>query len=81
MTEQEILAMVTGILVTDFEIDADDITTDANLYQDLDIDSIDAVDLLVKLRAETGKSIEADDFKQVATVADLVQTISAIIAK
>ncbi len=80
MTEQEIFNMVSDILVGDFEIDADDINGDAHLYQDLDIDSIDAVDLLVKLRAETGKSIEADDFKQVATVDDLVKTIAKIIA-
>lgn len=80
MTEQEILAMVTAILVTDFEIDRNDITPDAHLYQDLDFDSIDAVDLLVKLRAETGKSIEAESFKQVATIADMVQAIKTIIA-
>lgn len=81
MTEQEIFEMVSSILVSEFEIDSDDIAPEVHLYQDLDIDSIDAVDLLVKLRAETGKSIEADDFKQVATIQDLVNTISEIMKK
>ena len=46
------------LMVKEFELDASQITPDANLYEDLDLDSIDAVDLVVKLREITGKKIE-----------------------
>lgn len=57
-----------------FELDRDTITLSANLYEDLDIDSIDAVDLAVEVRELTGNRIDPDDFKQVRTVQDLVDT-------
>ncbi len=79
MTQDEIFKLVKKILVSEFEIDAEDIAIDTNLYQDLDIDSIDAVDLLVKLRAETGKSIEPDEFKQVRTVQDLITSLEKVL--
>jgi len=48
---------------------------EANLYQDLDIDSIDAVDLVIELRKLTGKKIMPDDFKAVRTVQDIVDQV------
>ena len=54
-TAAEIYDVLHGILENEFEIDPEDISLEANLYQDLDLDSIDAVDLVVKLREITGK--------------------------
>ncbi len=51
----DIYKMISDILVTMFEIEAEDISMDAHLYEDMDLDSIDAVDLVVKLREITGK--------------------------
>jgi len=45
-----------------FELSAEDIHPSSNLYQDLDIDSIDAVDLVVELKKMTGKKINPEDF-------------------
>ena len=78
-TNQEIFDTLKEILVEDFEIDAGDIALETNLYQDLDLDSIDAVDLVVKLREVTGKKIDPEVFKQVRTVDDVVQAIHALI--
>ncbi|MCU4676661.1 acyl carrier protein [Catenovulum sp. 2E275] len=75
MNQEQIFNMVKSILVEEFEIDESDISLETNIYQDLDIDSIDAVDLMVKLRAQTGRSIEPDNFKQVRTIQDLVTTL------
>ncbi len=74
-TAAEIYDVLHGILENEFEIDAEDISLEANLYEDLDLDSIDAVDLVVKLREITGKKIEPDAFKQVRTVQDVVSEI------
>ncbi|MDO6640294.1 acyl carrier protein [Shewanella sp. 5_MG-2023] len=74
----QILAMLTQILVDEFEIDADDITLDASLYEALDLDSIDAVDLVIKLQQMTGKKIQPEQFKTVRTVADVVNAIEGL---
>lgn len=79
-SKEEILTSLSEILVEEFEIDAADISPDANLYEDLDLDSIDAVDLVVKLRSVTGKKIEPDAFKQVRTVNDVVVEMEKLLA-
>ena len=64
-----------------FEIPRDKITPGARLYEDLDLDSIDAVDLVVKLQEHTGKRIKPDAFKAVRTVQDVVDCMQAILAE
>ncbi|WP_076418914.1 MULTISPECIES: acyl carrier protein [Colwelliaceae] len=75
---EEIYQVLSNILVTLFEIDEEDISMDAHLYEDMDLDSIDAVDLVVKLREITGKKIEPEDFKQVRTVKDVVDAVEKL---
>ncbi len=74
-TKEDVYQQLVQILTEDFEIDAEEIKLDANLYQDLDLDSIDAVDLVVKLREITGKKISPDAFKAVRTVEDVVNEV------
>lgn len=62
-------------MISLFETDPEMITPTANLYEDLDIDSIDAVDLTVKLKEFTGRRIQPSDFKQVRTVQDVVDAV------
>jgi len=80
MTEQEIRDQVSAILVEQFEIDANEIKPEAHLYDDLGIDSIDAVDLIVRLKELTGLRIPPEDFKDVRTVDDVVQVVTALTA-
>ncbi|MEC4726850.1 acyl carrier protein [Shewanella sp. D64] len=78
-SREQILEALTQILVDDFEIDAEDITPEASLYQDLDLDSIDAVDLVIKLQQMTGKKIKPEEFKAVRTVNDVVTAIEGLV--
>ncbi len=71
----EIFATLRDALVELFELEPERITPEANLYQDLEIDSIDAVDLIDHLKRQTGKKIAAEDFKTVRTVADVVEAM------
>ncbi|GAC33419.1 acyl carrier protein [Paraglaciecola polaris] len=64
-----------------FEIDPTTIKPESNLYEDLDIDSIDAVDLVVELRKMTGIKIKPEDFKTVRTVNDVVVQVDNLLAK
>lgn len=75
MSKEEILDWMRNVLHEHFEIPADRVTLEAHLYQDLDIDSIDAVDLLIRLKQLTGKPISPEAFKQVRTVGDVVDAV------
>ena len=77
-TTQEIFATLRGLLVELFEVEADKVRLESNLYQDLDIDSIDAVDLIIKLKEITGKRIQPEAFKQVRTVGDVVNVVHGL---
>ncbi|AZL85270.1 MULTISPECIES: acyl carrier protein [Aliivibrio] len=79
VNKEQVLEQVTSALVELFEIDAADITLDAKLYTDLDLDSIDAVDLVVHLQKVTGKKIKPEEFKEVRTVEDVVNSVAALL--
>ncbi len=80
-TKEEILAAMSDVLVDQFEIDRGKIVPTAHLFLDMDLDSIDAVDLVVTLQKLTGKKIEPEQFKQVRTVQDVVDAVHAIVNK
>jgi acyl carrier protein len=69
------LVRLREVLVEEFEIDSDTVVLDAHLYEDLDIDSIDAVDLIVRLKEITGKRVPPEKFKTVRTVGDVVEIL------
>jgi acyl carrier protein len=64
-----------------FEIEPESVQLDSNLYSDLDVDSIDAVDLVVKIKELTGKQVKPEDFKNVRTVLDVVTVIRNMTAE
>jgi len=77
MSKEEILDWIRNVLHEHFEIPVERVIPEAHLYQDLDIDSIDAVDLLIKLKQLTGQSLSPEVFKQVRTVSDVVDAVHA----
>lgn len=79
MNKEAIYERITAILQESFEIDAARITPEARLYDDLDIDSIDAVDLIVQLKPWVGKRLNADAFKSVRTVQDVVDALHRLV--
>lgn len=78
-SREEIFDTLSEILVEDFEIEPSDLGMDVELYQDLELDSIDAVDLVVKLNEITGKRINPDAFKRVRTVGDVVDELEVLL--
>jgi acyl carrier protein len=74
-THEDILATIKTIMVEMFEIKAEAITLEARLYEDLDFDSIDAVDMIVRLKEMTGKAVKAEAFKSARTIADVVEAV------
>ncbi len=78
-SREEIFATLRDALVELFELDAERVTLEANLYQDLEIDSIDAVDLIDHIKRQTGKKIAAEEFKAVRTVGDVVEAVYQVV--
>lgn len=78
-SQEKIFEKLKTILVDDFEIAPEKLTLDANLFEDLELDSIDAVDLAVKLQEFTEKKISPENFKQIRTVNDVVLAIEELL--
>jgi len=79
MNKDEIYTWIVDMLHEMFELDKAKISLQSNLYTDLDIDSIDAIDIVVKLNQMTGKRIQPDVFRAVRTVQDVVNVISTLL--
>jgi acyl carrier protein len=79
MTKDQIYQRIVAILQETFEVEPEAISMQARLYDDLEIDSIDAVDLIVQLRPLVGRRIEPEAFKSVRTVADVVEAVHSLL--
>jgi acyl carrier protein len=77
-TQEEIYFTLRQLMSEMFELAPEDISLNASLRDDLDIDSIDAVDLMVSLRNIIGKRINPEDFKTAHTIQDVVDVIYRI---
>lgn len=79
LTDEEILSRLRTILHDTFEIEPQRVTPEAHLFEELDLDSIDAVDLAIQLQRMTGKRIKSEDFKSVRTVGDVVVAVHTLL--
>ena len=77
MTKDEIFQQVQSSLVEMFDLSAEQVTLDATLRESLDLDSIDAVDMAVRLQKMTGKRVDFASLKDLRTVGDVVELVSA----
>ena len=79
MTKDDIFAQLKEILGVEFEIEPSLIAPEAKLYEELDLDSIDAVDLVVKMKEKIPGKIDPALFKNARTVQDLVDLLHSLI--
>lgn len=80
-SREELFDKLTDHLEEMFEVPREKVTLEARLYEDLDLDSIDAVDLVVKLQELSGKRLQPDAFKAVRTVKDVIDCMHDIFAE
>jgi len=80
MATLDVYEMLKNTLVEQFEIDPAKVTPEARLLEDLDLDSIDAVDMIIKLQEITGRKVSPEDFKGVRTVGDVQKVIEKLLA-
>lgn len=80
-TKEEVLSAIADVLVSEFELDRAKLVSEARLFEDLDLDSIDAVDLVVRLQQQTGLKVKAEDFKAIRTLGDVADVIVKLAAE
>ena len=79
MSRDEVYRRLARYLTDMFEVPEEKIRPEARLYEELDLDSIDALDLVVKLQEITGHRISPQEFKTVRTVGDVVDRVTALL--
>ena len=79
LTQEEIFQKLREVLVDSFRLDPAAITLESHLFTDLDLDSIDAVELAIQLQEITGRRVKADEFKHVRTVRDVVVAVHTML--
>lgn len=75
MEREEAFNLVKNDLIELFEIDEADITPDADLVDDLGLDSIDGVDMMVRIQERTGEKVTPEQFEEVRAVSNLVDLV------
>lgn len=81
MQKEEIFQKIAAYLEEYFEVPQEDIKMESKLYEDLNLDSIDAVDLIVKLQELAQQKISPNEFKQVRTMGDVVDQVYNLVSK
>jgi len=81
MTRDEIQAKLTEFLGELFEIPPEKVFPNSLLAEDLDLDSIDAVDLILKLQDFTGQKVSSEQFRSVRTVADVIDQVHELLGQ
>ncbi|RMG21357.1 MAG: acyl carrier protein [Bacteroidetes bacterium] len=77
MNEKQIIDKINDFLIDEFEVEAEEISPDANLRETLDLDSLDYIDLVVVIENNFGFKVEAEDFKDIHTFEDFYRYILA----
>ncbi len=79
LSQEDIFEKLRGYLEEMFEVPPDKIVLDARLFEDLDLDSIDAVDLVTKMQEISGKKIRPEQFRTVRTVGDVIERVHELL--
>jgi acyl carrier protein len=81
MTKADVFEKIKEIMVKEFELDASAVTPEATLFENLELDSIDAVDLIVNMKPYMqDKKLDVEIFKHATTVQDIVDIVYPLVS-
>ena len=75
MTEALVRATLKEVLIEEFEVEEDEIVEGANFFEDLDMDSLDAIDLIVMMDKKLNIDLKAEDAQKIRTIDEFVALI------
>ena len=77
----EILSRLRALMQDRFEVEPARVQPETKLVEDLDLDSIDAIDMAVELQGWTGVPLAEEALRAVRTVNDVVSMIATHLSK
>ncbi len=75
MNEQEIIKIVNDFLIDEFELEPEQIKMDTSLRDELEIESLDLVDIIVLIEKEFGIKVKPTEIVKVKTIRELYDFI------
>jgi len=75
MTVERVTATLKEVLIEEFEVEEDEIVSGANFFEDLDMDSLDAIDLIVMMDKKLGIDLKAEDAQKIRTIDEFIDLI------
>ena len=75
MIKEVIIKKINDFLIDEFEVEAEDISPEANLKETLELDSLDFVDLVVSIESNFGIKLQGEDFINIVTLEDFYNLI------
>lgn len=81
MDKTQIFEKIKSALVNEFEVNPAKVVPEARLYEDLNFDSIDAVDLIVKFKSMLPRNVDPEVFKNMRTLQDVVDALYDLAGK
>ncbi|CAG36587.1 acyl carrier protein [Desulfotalea psychrophila] len=76
MTDKEVFQTVVDVLAEEFELNREEMTPEASLYEELGLDSLDAVDMVIVLEKTFGlKLADEKEIRSIWTLKDLAEFI------
>lgn len=79
MQKEEIILKVNQVFVDEFEQPANVLKPDAQIFQELGLDSLDIVDLIVALQKKFGVNLRSDErIREIRTLNDLYEFILSL---
>ncbi len=79
MTRADIFDKVSRTMVEMFDLNSKSVTMEARLFEDLDLDSIDAIDLAAKMQEFAGRRLTEDELRKIRTVSDVVNVLEKML--
>ena len=77
ISQEDIFNKIKEVLIEEFEVEEDSITLDANLFTDLELDSLDAIDLMVTLDKELEIEIKTETMQDMRTIQDVCDFVTS----
>lgn len=81
MNEEKILVELKKVLIDEFEVDEEKITPNASFYEDLELDSLDAIDLIVTMNNVYNIDVDNKSMEEILTIQQLIDTVKRYITK
>ena len=81
MDKQKLIEEINEVMIEGFELDASQLKPEAKIIEDLELDSLDAIDMLVFLEDKIKIKVDAETFRTVRTLDDVYNVVHKVVSE